>query len=390
MHPLVCGKFIDRYVLANRVSNNGIIINENIYNELVQASCSNEVRISTRLSVLLAKIGFPNVSNTTLKTIVFVRDKPLLNFGRASYEITEQCNYRCEHCYLGEKSQRALPMEQKKEILRLIARAGCQWLQITGGEPLACKDFIEVYSFAYSLGLLITVSTNGSLLSAPEILNIFTAMPPYRVTVSLYGASANSYDALTKVQGSFARLMSGLEWVKKAGIRVRLNLIITKYNELEKATMIWLAQEFGFEYRVFSHLSPALNGNANPLNFLAGSCNQTTQDNLSAKQYKHCLAGKTFFHVNAIGKASICKVARHPSVDLLIEGLLGLDKLAGIAEQLLAKEEVCGNCQYERTCVTCAPRIRWYRRSGIVPLFVCKNQGIKGDTNEVRGHKRAI
>lgn len=82
--------------------------------------------------------------------------------------------------------------------------AGVLWLQLTGGEPLIDKFFPQVYELAYELGMMISISSNGSRLSSRKILELLTARRPYRLTLSVYGATAESYDGLTRRRGSFA------------------------------------------------------------------------------------------------------------------------------------------------------------------------------------------
>ena len=46
-----------------------------------------------------------------------------------------------------------------------IKEAGCLYLLLTGGEPLLREDFPEIYTFAKHNGFLVTVFTNGTLLT---------------------------------------------------------------------------------------------------------------------------------------------------------------------------------------------------------------------------------
>jgi MoaA/NifB/PqqE/SkfB family radical SAM enzyme len=44
----------------------------------------------------------------------------------------------------------------------MMADAGVVWLPITGGEPTIDKDFVDAYRLAFELGMMLSVSTNGS------------------------------------------------------------------------------------------------------------------------------------------------------------------------------------------------------------------------------------
>lgn len=100
------------------------------------------------------------------------------------------------------------------DILSQARRCGTRRLRLTGGEPLLREDFPEIYSGAKKLGFQVDVTTNGTLLNR-ETAALFAAQKPDNLTVSVYGASPESYEALTGVSGSFAAFCAGLELLKK-------------------------------------------------------------------------------------------------------------------------------------------------------------------------------
>jgi hypothetical protein len=74
-----------------------------------------------------------------------------------------------------------------------------------------------------------------------------------------------------------------------------------------------------------------------------------------------CNAGHTFFHVDPHGRASICKIGRDPQIPLITEGVEGLRRLGGIADELLARRGGCAGCHRSGTCGTCMPLAALYR-----------------------------
>jgi MoaA/NifB/PqqE/SkfB family radical SAM enzyme len=106
--------------------------------------------------------------------------------------------------------QFALSWPQRERLLHIMREAGVLWLQLTDGEPLIGKLFPGVYELAYELGMMISISSNGSRLSNRKILHLLTARRPYRLTLSVYGATTESYDGLTRRRGSFAAFTKGL------------------------------------------------------------------------------------------------------------------------------------------------------------------------------------
>src|SRR5206468_1639047 len=107
-------------------------------------------------------------------------------------ETTFRCNLRCAHCYVNEPAgsreiQAAeLPLARLKLLIDEIAEAGTLFLLVTGGEVLVRPDFPELYLHALSRGLLVTVFTNGTLIT-DAVADLFAEHRPELVEISLYG-----------------------------------------------------------------------------------------------------------------------------------------------------------------------------------------------------------
>ncbi|MFJ2554960.1 MULTISPECIES: hypothetical protein [unclassified Streptomyces] len=74
--------------------------------------------------------------------------------------------------------------------------------------------FQGAYRYAWQAGMMLTISTNGSLLWRPDLLKLFRNCPPNRLVVSMYGASAESFDTLTQRRRYGGR--SGAAWTPHA------------------------------------------------------------------------------------------------------------------------------------------------------------------------------
>ena len=109
----------------------------------------------------------------------------------------------------------------RERLLDVMADAGVLWLQLTGGEPLIDPLFAETHARAWDMGMMIMISSNGSRLDQPRTLDLLTARRPYQLALSLYGATEESYDGMTRRQGSFRRFMRGLAAAHEAGLPMR-------------------------------------------------------------------------------------------------------------------------------------------------------------------------
>ena len=157
----------------------------------------------------------------------------------ATLELTRRCNLRCVHCYLGDQAEqhrlkdRELAAAAMKAAVSEWAQAGCLYLTLTGGEPLLRPDFPEIYRHARERGLVVTVFTNGTLVTE-EIAGLFREFPPRKVEISLYGATAATHDGVTGVPGSHARAWAGIRRLQGAGVRVALKTVLMKSNLAER------------------------------------------------------------------------------------------------------------------------------------------------------------
>ncbi len=100
-----------------------------------------------------------------------------------SLEVTQRCNLRCMHCYIPLSKRKGprkveLSISEIQHILDEIKEAGCLWLLLTGGEPLLRTDFLDIYKFAKHKGFLLTLFTNGTLLT-PRIADVLCEWRPF-------------------------------------------------------------------------------------------------------------------------------------------------------------------------------------------------------------------
>jgi radical SAM protein with 4Fe4S-binding SPASM domain len=140
-------------------------------------------------------------------------------------ELTERCNNNCIHCYINlpaddiKAKEKELSTEEIKYILREAASLGCLTVCFTGGEPLLREDFEELYVFARKQGLKVLILTNATLLT-PQLAELFAQIPPLKsIEVSLYGMNRNSYEAVTRVSGSFEAVWRGINLLLEKKIR---------------------------------------------------------------------------------------------------------------------------------------------------------------------------
>uniref|UniRef100_UPI0010416BAF radical SAM protein n=1 Tax=Candidatus Protofrankia californiensis TaxID=1839754 RepID=UPI0010416BAF len=334
--------------------------------QLAQASTAGDVSPTWLIDAVRRSWNL-DITEHSLGQKVLVRKQSPYGYGRASYELNLGCNYDCEHCYLGLKKFEGLSWPDREWLLHIMRDAGVLWLQLTGGEPMIDKLFAQVYELAYELGMMLSISSNGSRLSNAKILDLLASHPPYRLTLSVYGATADSYDGLTRRRGSFTAFTRGLAAAHEAGLPINLSLIIARQNAHEINQMKAMAEHLELPYTVYTNMSPTIYGSPESLPA------QSEEHLRKRKIFTGCNAGHTFFHVDPHGMASICKVGRDPQIPLMDEGVDGLRRLGEIADALLLRQGGCSGCALSGTCGTCMPLVTLYRKAKAPLSMYCQH-----------------
>jgi radical SAM protein with 4Fe4S-binding SPASM domain len=141
--------------------------------------------------------------------------------AKLDMELTERCNNNCIHCCInlpaGDRAARAreLTTQQAKAILEEASTLGCMSVRFTGGEPLLRGDFEDLYLYARRLGLNVILFTNATLIT-PHLADLLARVPPRsRMEVSVYGMERSSYEAVTRVPGSFEAAWRGIRLLQE-------------------------------------------------------------------------------------------------------------------------------------------------------------------------------
>ncbi|RMI33577.1 radical SAM protein [Nocardia stercoris] len=189
--------------------------------------------------------------------------------------ITEACQLRCEHCYMGERLERALKMPIGKiaDTLTTWRKLGGSKLTILGGEPTLHPHYCEVIRLARQLGYEHVITTTNSQKPA---LRRFRQLSPEDfayVQVSLDGGSAETHDAV-RGAGTFDAAMETTKELCERGFDTRIICTVNKANEPDVLRLLDIADELGanlVKFHVFSTIGTG-HGNAemamNPLEWV--------------------------------------------------------------------------------------------------------------------------
>jgi radical SAM protein with 4Fe4S-binding SPASM domain len=85
-------------------------------------------------------------------------------------------------------------------------------------------------------GLLVSVFTNACLVTA-EHVDLLRRYPPRDIEVSVYGATRETYEGVTRRPGSFDAFTRGLDLLLASGVKVRLKAMALRANAHELPAM---------------------------------------------------------------------------------------------------------------------------------------------------------
>ncbi len=190
---------------------------------------------------------------------------------QVSIEVTRRCPLECLHCYNnlpmsdGDARRREMTKEDHFRMLDELVDIGCFWILYTGGEIFARKDFLEIYTYAKKKGFLITLFTNGTIMT-DEIADYLAEWPPFAIEITLYGRTRETYEALTAIPGSYDRCLRGIRMLKERGLPLKLKTVATSVNKHEILSMRQFAEEeLGVEFKVDGQINPRIDCSQSPL-----------------------------------------------------------------------------------------------------------------------------
>lgn len=182
-------------------------------------------------------------------------------------EITYECNLHCCHCYIvKEPLRKELTFEEIKGIIDQLKEEGSLFLTLTGGEPLTRKDFFNIASYIREKGLSLQIFTNGTLIT-PYIADRIRELNPTSVSISLYGATARTHNAVTGTHGSYRKTFSAIKFLRERGVPVIIKCVLMEQNFNEYNQILELGQKFGTSCFFDPILAPRDDGSRDVLKY---------------------------------------------------------------------------------------------------------------------------
>jgi len=291
-----------------------------------------------------------------------------------AFELTERCNLSCRMCYVRHSAhdvarrQKELSASQWLTLAQDAVDSGMVFLLLTGGEVFLRPDFFEIYTPLTRLGLMLTLFTNGTLV-IDRIAQRLAETPPSLTQITLYGATAATYEAVTGVPGAYERCCAGIEALLKHRVRLELKTTITRRNAGELEAMRQMARNWGLAFSAGWTLMQRRDGNPSEVEdcrLSAHDCAtlEATERRAAGERMRgphavkasnfYCQAGKSAFAINSSGEMNPCLNLSQPGVRPLDTGFRpAWEGLQCFVDEAPPLGSFCQACEMRGYCPRC-------------------------------------
>lgn len=329
-----------------------------------------------------------------------------------TYELTARCNLDCRMCYIHRRPFDKTAMAGEKpaswwnNLTDTLVEQGMLTLLLTGGEPFLRPDFLQIYEYAHDRGMLVSINTNGSLLTEQH-LEALRARAPQRINVTLYGTSRETYQRLCGDPGAYDRTVNNIFAMQKAGLQVKLNYSVTPENLGDAEAAMAFCREHDLTIEFATYLFPPIRACEHGCyetarispeesariqiqydkfryepevyvkrrrDILAGNYipEDTEQCMDQPTERIRCRAGKTCFWVTWDGQLRPCGMMSTPSVAMEQGFQQSWNQIQTLRESILVPKQ-CTECPMRNVCTSCPAAS--YAETGSftgVPEYLCR------------------
>ena len=195
-----------------------------------------EIPVALDLPTSLIEVAYIDdyLSKPSFKFIEFMKEE-IENYKNKSRKhirlvYTQNCPYRCSFCHkegINNLRERKLSPDDISFLFNLVNKnIGMEEIHITGGEAMVEDDYLELVKKLYENQAMITVTTNGYFID--KKIDSFKYIN--KVNISIHSMDEKCYEEITKVKGSYAKVIKNIKLlrVNYPVLKIDLNMTIIK------------------------------------------------------------------------------------------------------------------------------------------------------------------
>jgi radical SAM protein with 4Fe4S-binding SPASM domain len=164
------------------------------------------------------------LSETPVKRDGIPHPSPIPSLRYLEFQITDRCNLRCRHCYIGDGLHQDLPLEKIFKVLKEFEEIQGLRLLLSGGEPLLHPHFWKINEILREFPFRSILLSNGTLITK----DIAKKLRVHEVQVSLDGMK-EGHESI-RGEGTFEKTLQAIDNLQEANIRVSIATMIHRRN----------------------------------------------------------------------------------------------------------------------------------------------------------------
>ena len=214
-------------------------LGEEAYQFLLKCSQGERVSVRKEDEAFIQYCLSENVivlSETPVKRNKISHPSPIPSLRYLEFQITDRCNLRCRHCYIGEGLHQDLPLEKTFKVLKEFEEIEGLRLLLSGGEPLLHPNFWEINESLREFPFRSILLSNGTLITEETA----TKLRVHEVQVSLDGMKVG-HESI-RGEGTFEKALQAIDHLQKVEIRVSVATMIHRRNLNEFDKLAFLIQ----------------------------------------------------------------------------------------------------------------------------------------------------
>lgn len=180
-----------------------------------------------------------------------------LNFPlKVQWKVTNKCNLRCKHCYLGKLNHSELDKKKLMSIADKLVNSNVMEVTLTGGEALLVSSLPEVVALFIENDIKVNIFTNALLLEKFEskLETLLGRVPNDMLDffISVDGLEG-SHDGI-RGKGNFQKTIKAIKAMVKKGYRITTNTVLSSLNYKETPKLYALLWKIGVHKIQISNL----------------------------------------------------------------------------------------------------------------------------------------
>lgn len=171
-------------------------------------------------------------------------------------ELTHRCPLACPYCSNPlELEGREIELDTQTwiRVFREAAALGIMQAHLSGGEPAARRDLVEITKAARDAGIYTNLITSGIGLTGDRLKSLADAGLDH-VQISIQDSEVGSADRIAGYQGAFKRKQALAAEVTSQGLMLTINMVVHRANIERAGEMIELAISLGARRVEIAHV----------------------------------------------------------------------------------------------------------------------------------------